>query len=116
VLRKNDFSPEQLIALVRDHHKAGLTQAEVEAIDLAHKVVSHAHQVTQEDIEGLRRVGYEEAEILDIVLTAAARSFFAKVMDALAVEPDEVFIELEDELRQALTVGRPFPSPDPQGE
>ena len=67
MLRKNDFSPEQLIALVKDHHKAGLTPAEVAAIDLAHKVVNHAYRVTQEDIERLRKVGYDEAEILDIV-------------------------------------------------
>ncbi len=41
-------------------------------------------------------------------MTAAARSFFSKVLDAVGAEPDERYRGLEEGLRQTLTVGRPF--------
>jgi hypothetical protein len=42
------------------------------------------------------------------VLAAAARSFFSKTLDALGVEPDASYAELDPALRDALTVGRPL--------
>ena len=56
----------------------------------------------------IRKHGFSDAEILDISLAAGARSFFATVLDAVGVEPDDVYMELEERLRQALTVGRSF--------
>ena len=45
---------------------------------------------------------------MDVVLAAAARCFFSKTLDALDVRPDASYRELEPELREALTVGRPI--------
>jgi hypothetical protein len=47
-------------------------------------------------------------DILDVILAAAARCFFAKVTDAAGVLPDAAFHGLDPELRQTLTVGRPI--------
>jgi alkylhydroperoxidase family enzyme len=78
-------------------------------IDLADKVAADATTVTQADIERLRGLGLADAEILDVVLAAAARCFFSKTLDALGCDPDAAFSELiEPELREALTVGRPI--------
>jgi hypothetical protein len=44
--------------------------------------------------------------VFDIAATAAGRAFFAKLLDALGVEPDSPFLALESELREPLTVGR----------
>ena len=78
-------------------------------IDLADKVAADATTVTQVDIERLRGLGLADAEILDVVLAAAARCFFSKTLDALGCDPDAAFNELiEPELREALTVGRPI--------
>jgi hypothetical protein len=46
-------------------------------------------------------------DLLDVVLAAAARCFFGKVLDGLGVEPDAAYGALEPALRDALTVGRP---------
>jgi hypothetical protein len=46
--------------------------------------------------------------IFDIVLAAAARCFFSKVLDAVCARPDAAYRDLEPELREALTVGRPI--------
>jgi alkylhydroperoxidase family enzyme len=74
----------------------------------AEKIARNAYKVTPEDIDGLRAHGFTDAEILDIALAAAARSFLSKVLDAVGVEPDEWYMELEPELRQTLAVGRPL--------
>jgi uncharacterized peroxidase-related enzyme len=77
-------------------------------IEVADKVATDATTVTQADIERLRGLGLSDADILDVVLAAAARCFFSKVLDAVGCDPDAAFNELEPELRDALTVGRPI--------
>jgi hypothetical protein len=45
---------------------------------------------------------------MDVVLAAAARCFFSKTLDALGVEPDASYRDLEPALREVLVVGRPI--------
>lgn len=76
--------------------------------DLARKVAADATAVTQEDVDRLRGFGLTDDEIFDVVLAAAARSFFSKTLDALAIAPDAAFRELPEAIREPLTVGRPI--------
>ncbi len=109
LLRKNFFNVEQMLAIVNDFRNAGLSPEEVALMTFAQKVVNHAGKVSQEDIEELRSYGLSDEEILNVVAAITARSFFSKTLDALDVKPDEIYSELEPELIQALTIGRPFP-------
>jgi uncharacterized peroxidase-related enzyme len=93
-------------SVVEDYAAAGLTPAEVAVMDLADKVATDATAVTAQDVERLRGFGLTDAEILDVVLAAAARCFFSKTLDALGVAPDAKYRDLEPELRETLTVGR----------
>lgn len=77
-------------------------------MQLADKVAADATQVTQADVDQLRALGLDDAEIFDVVATAALRSFFSKTLDGLGVRPDARFADLEPDLRDALTVGRPI--------
>ena len=108
MLRKNFFSAEQILAILRDYRHAGLEPEEVALMSFAEKVTLQANGVTQEDIEALRVHGLTDAEILDVVLAASARNFFSKTLDAVGAEPDAVYWNLEPELREALARGRPF--------
>ena len=56
----------------------------------------------------LRTAGLSDRDILDVVLAAAARCFFSKVLDATGTLADSVYNEMDPELRDALTVGRPI--------
>ena len=109
VLRKNFFSADELIAIVKDFRSAGLPPEEVAIMSFAQKIASHAHQVSEQDIETLHGYGLSDEEILDVILATTARSFFSKTLDSLGVKPDEVYLDLGPELRQVLTGGRPFP-------
>ena len=98
--------PEELRAIVEDHRTAGLDPTEVAVMDLAAKVADDAGSVTQAEVDDLRERGLSDVDVLDVVLTAAARSFFSKTLDALAAEPDAAYRGLEPDVREALTVGR----------
>jgi hypothetical protein len=93
------------IALGRSSEE--LDAVDMAVIDLADKVAADATTVTQGDIERLRGLGLTDVEILDVVLAAAARCYFSKVLDAVGCDPDADFNDLiEPGLRDALTVGR----------
>ncbi len=89
---------------------AGLDEADAAVMALAEKVVDDATAVTQEDVDRLRSLGLADAEIVDVVLAAAARCFFSKTLDALGAQADAAYAELDPALRDALTVGRPIES------
>jgi alkylhydroperoxidase family enzyme len=108
LLRRNSFSAKQLIAIITDYRNAGLDPQDVAVMALAEKVILDQHGITQQDVNGLLAYGLKDEEVLDIVLTAAARSFYTKVLDALGTEPDDVCMELEPELKAAImNVGSP---------
>ena len=74
--------------------------------ELARKVAADATAVTQQDIDELRGYGLTEDEVFDVVLAAAARCFFSKMLDGLGVAPDAAFRALPADVREPLTVGR----------
>jgi uncharacterized peroxidase-related enzyme len=109
VLQNKILSPAEMRALA-EGDTGSFSEAEAATMDLARKVITNSSSVTHEDVERLRRAGLQEGEIFDVVATAAARAFFAKLVDALGAEPDSTFMDLDDELRERLTVGRPIAS------
>jgi uncharacterized peroxidase-related enzyme len=109
VLTSRFFEPDAVRAIVADHRSAGLDEVDVAVMDLAEKVADDATSVTQADIDRLRGLGLTDPEILDVILAAAARSFFSKVLDGVGALPDREYSDkLAPELREALTVGRPI--------
>jgi uncharacterized peroxidase-related enzyme len=86
----------------------GLDEADRAVVELAEKIAADATAVTQADVDRLRSLGLADDEIVDVVLAATVRCFFSKTLDALGVEPDAEYAELEPALRDALTVGRPI--------
>lgn len=101
-------SSEQLTHISQDYKTAGLTPAEVTMMAFTEQVVRDATAVSQDHIDALRQHGFSDGEIFDIITTATARCFFSKTIDALGIEPDAAFMTLDENLRQALVVGRPI--------
>jgi len=106
VLLEDFGEPVREIAL--DRRTAGLDEIDLAVMDLAEKVVVDATSIDDRDRQQLRDLGLSEAEIMDVVLAAAARCFFAKTLDALGVLPDASLSELDAGVREVLVVGRPI--------
>jgi alkylhydroperoxidase family enzyme len=94
-------------ALVGDP-AAELDAVERAVIRVADAVAAGAADMSEDDLAELRELGLSDAEILDVVLAAAARCFFSSVLDATGTEPDAAYRSLAPDLRDALTVGRPI--------
>jgi alkylhydroperoxidase family enzyme len=86
----------------------GLDDADRAIMAFAEQVVTDATAITQEDVDELRAHGLSDDEIFDVVLAATIRCFFSKTLDALGVQPDAEFAQLDPAFREALTVGRPI--------
>ena len=110
ILEDKFFEPSEVREIAEDPSQSVLDDTDALIVDLAAKVAGDATAVTEMDIEGLRSAGLSDREIFDVILAAAARSFFSKVLDATGTLADSLYLELEPELRQALTVGRPIAS------
>ena len=108
LLDAGTFTEAELCAVARDYERAGLTDAEVAMMAFAQQVVGDASAITAADVEGLRRHGLEDTEILDVVLTAAARCFLSKACDGVGAQPDPIFARLGEPLRHILVTGRPI--------
>jgi len=93
-------------AIMRGEEGAVLEPREVAMMAFVEKVILRAHEMTEGDTDALRSHGFSDEEIFDIAATAAARCFLSKLDDALGVEPDARYWDLDPTLRESLTVGR----------
>jgi len=107
VLADKVFDPAAVTAIAKDAREAPLEPRERAMMAYAEKVALNADRITSADIDALRSHGYRDEEIFDVAAAAAARCFFSKLLDALGVEADATFNDIDPTLRAALTVGRP---------
>lgn len=107
VLADKVFDAATVAAIATDAPETPLEPRERALMAFAEKVARRADQMTAADIEVFRSHGYWDEEIFDLAAAAAARCFFSKLLDALGVQPDSAFKDLDPTLRRALTVGRP---------
>jgi alkylhydroperoxidase family enzyme len=99
---------EPVVEIVRDPRAAGLAEVDLAVMELAERVVDDATAITDADRRRLRDLGLTDAEIMDVVLAAAARCFFSKTLDALGILPDASYRELPEDALELLVVGRPI--------
>ena len=99
---------EPVAEIALDRASAGLDEVDLAVMALAERVVDDATSIGEAELRPLREHGLTDAEIMDVVLAAAARCFFAKTLDALDVRADADFRVLEPRVLEALAVGRPI--------
>lgn len=106
---------DAVIAIANGDDHEAISDAERAMIRFARRVARDASKITAGEVAALRDIhGFSDAEIFDIVAIAASRSFFTKVLDALGSEPDLPFMKMDEDLRRALTVGRPISWQEPE--
>jgi alkylhydroperoxidase family enzyme len=102
------FTAEELLKMKENKFSESVTEAERAIFRFARKIVKDASQVTSGDVDLLKKHGLNDDEIFDVAATAAGRAFFTKLLDALGVETDSTFVQMEYPFRRAMTVGRPI--------
>ncbi len=102
MLRNNFFTAEEVAAIVTDFRTAGLPEHEVAMMEFARKVALDANSILPEDVDSLRSHGYDDEAILNIAVTAAARTFFSKVLDSLGAQPGVELLDCHPAIRQAI--------------
>ena len=76
-------------------------------LEFSEKVAGDAWEMTEDDMQQLRKVGFSEVEILEIVAAACYRVYISKFADALGVTLDDHYVQNSPELVDALSLGRP---------
>jgi alkylhydroperoxidase family enzyme len=99
---------EPVLQIATDRTGAGLDDVDLAVMDLAERVVDDATSIDDADLQRLRDLGLSDPEIMNVILAAAARSFWTKTLDALGVQADASYRELAPVLREVLVVGRPI--------
>ena len=112
VLMRDFFEPEKVASIAQDYHSAQLRDSDVAVMEFAEKVVRDASSITADDVDGLRAQGLSEAEIFDVAAAAAARCFLSKTVDALGIQADSKFRNLDEDVRRHLEIGRPIAPAD----
>jgi alkylhydroperoxidase family enzyme len=100
------FSDEQILAIAEGRLDGVLGEAEQCLVAFVRQIARDASRVTAAHVSALAEHGYTDAEVFDIAAAAAGRGFFTKLLDALGVEADSPFLELEASFCRTLTVGR----------
>ena len=106
---------DKVIAIAEGRKADVLSPADFAIAEFARDIARDARKITHGRVEALKSIhGLTDEEVFDVVATAAARCFFTKVLDALGSEPDNAFMSMSPDLRQALTVGRPVSHRKPE--
>jgi uncharacterized peroxidase-related enzyme len=109
---RDECDDEATMRAVADPTGAQLEAVDRAIADFAAQVARDASSITADDLQRLRDHGLDDPEIVDVVMAAAARGFFTKVLDALGVQADPQLGDTFDaEVRAQLTVGRPIAEP-----
>lgn len=106
VLAEKFYSSDDVVGIVSGTYP--LDEVDAAVMEFAGKVAQDASSVRQADVDRLRELGLSDEDVVDVALAAALRSFWTKTLDSLGAEPDASFSELDPNLRDALTVGRPI--------
>lgn len=76
-------------AVARDWRTAPLGAADRALCAHAEKLTRHPHDVGAEDIDALRRHGFDDAAIHDATQVIAYFNYITRIADGLGVEPED---------------------------
>ena len=76
---------ELTAALRRDYTQANLSPADRAMLDYVAQLTRHAWKTTPEDLDQLRRAGFDDRAILQINLIASWFNYINRVADGLGV-------------------------------
>lgn len=88
MLRSLGLTVRQLDQILTDHHRAGLSTADVALMDFGLALSQRPTWVGRKDIAGLRRHGFTDGQILEAVVVSALTDFLCALSEGLGAKPD----------------------------
>ncbi len=86
---EQDDRTEFAARLAENWRNVSLPENERAMLEYIEKITVAATSIGPEDVDGLRRVGWTDREILDIVLVSSYYNFRCRMADSLGVELDD---------------------------
>ena len=80
--------------LERDWRQASLDAADVAMLNFVEKLNGKPGQVLQEDIDALRAAGFDDRNVLDIVMICAAYNFMNRLADGVGLPAEEGYLRI----------------------
>ena len=74
-----------------DLEAAGLSPPERSLLEFAGTISSAAYRVTDEQVQGLREVGWTDEQIAEAAYVAALFSLFVRLADTFGIEPPAIY-------------------------
>jgi uncharacterized peroxidase-related enzyme len=75
-------------AVRTDYRNADLSPADRAMLDFAVRLTAAPAAMRREDVEGLRRHGFSDTAIHDIVQIAALFNYYDRIADGLGIDPE----------------------------
>jgi uncharacterized peroxidase-related enzyme len=75
-----------------DYRAAGLDERTQAMLDFAVVMTTDQHHITQDTIEGLRRQGLSDEDILNVAEVTGFFNYYTRLADALGVEPEDFMV------------------------
>jgi alkylhydroperoxidase family enzyme len=74
-----------------DLDAAGLDDPHRKLLEFVETVTRHAYRVTDEQVQGLREVGWSDEQIAEAAYDAALFNLFVRLADTFGIEPPAVY-------------------------
>jgi uncharacterized peroxidase-related enzyme len=86
--REGNTDIKEVVKVARNWRTARLDEQEYAMLEFCEKLTLRQSEMTAQDVQRLRDVGFDDDQILAIVLATSYRNFITRVSDALGVELD----------------------------
>jgi alkylhydroperoxidase family enzyme len=89
-LQGEQYTPVAQALRDGDLERAPITRAERLLLEFVETLTRHAYRITDQQVQGLRDVGWTDAQIAETVYDAALFSLFVRLADAFDIHPPEM--------------------------
>ncbi len=78
-----------MAAVKTDYRNAELPEADRRMLDFAVRLTHRPANMSRQDVERLREVGFNDVAVHDIVQTTALFNYYNRLADGLGIDPEE---------------------------
>ena len=96
-------TPEQIDDLINNYTAETADPKEKAAIDFAVKLAKNSHAATAEDLEGLKSLGFNTSEIMEIIAMSGMAVFYNHLANATKINIDSGFLKKLPENEKYIT-------------